>query len=239
MAFSSKDLSRRLRFPFNKRAAFRRLAEFHARSHSLDEIVDQALDMGGSGYMRVRTVQVRSEIMRLAHAVAALQPKNILEIGTYQGGTLFIWAHLASKQAISCDLADMRFPGQLYQRFPPPGSHCQVELLSGDSHTAEFRQRVEAVFADDRVDFLFIDGDHTEAGVTADYLDYKHLVRPGGIIAFHDIVESQPVACNQVFGFWQRLKRVGRVEEFVNDPGQCGCGIGILHVPEGGAPDLE
>ncbi len=238
MSLTLKEISRLLRFPFNKKAALRRLAEFHASPHDLEKIVDKAMNMGGSGYARVRTVQYRSEIMRLAHAVKALQPRTILEIGTYQGGTLFIWAQLASRLAISCDLSDMRYSGQLYRRFPPPGSDCRIELLSGDSHTQDFYQRVVRVLGGEKVDFLFIDGDHTEPGVTVDYLLYKDLVRPGGIIAFHDIVENQPVACNQVYGFWQKLKRVAQVEEYINDTSQCGCGIGILRVPEGGAPDV-
>lgn len=238
MALTFKEISRRLRFPFNKKAALRRLAEFHAAPHDLEEIVDKAMHMGGKGYMRVRTVQYRSEIMRLARAVADLKPRTILEIGTFQGGTLFIWAHLANRLAVSCDLADMRYSGQLYRRFPPPGSDCRIELLSGDSHTQAFYQRVVRELGGEKVDFLFIDGDHTESGVTIDYQLYKGLVRPGGIIAFHDIVENQPVACNQVFGLWEKLKRLAQVEEYVNDPAQCGCGIGILRVPEGGAPDV-
>ena len=88
------------------------------------------------------------------------------------------------------------------------------------------------------MDFLFIDGDHTEQGVTADYHDYKEFVRPGGLIAFHDIVELQPLPTNQVYHLWKRLKQVAQVEEFVNDPNQRGFGIGVLHVPEQGAPAL-
>ena len=48
-------------------------------------------------------------------------------------------------------------------------------------------------------DFLFIDGDHT--GVGRDYEMYRDLVRPGGLIAFHDIVADQPVEGNQVHRF--------------------------------------
>jgi len=87
-----------------------------------------------------------------------------------------------------------------------------------------------------KADFLFIDGDHREEGVTADYRDYSGFVRPGGIIAFHDIVQKQPLATNQVYYFWKRLKHVATVEEFVDDPSQIGFGIGIMRVPEAGAP---
>ena len=38
------------------------------------------------------------------------------------------------------------------------------------------------------LDMLFLDGDHRYEGVLVDWLLYKHLVSPGGLIAFHDAV---------------------------------------------------
>ena len=78
---------------------------------------------------------------------------------------------------------------------------------------------------------MFLDGDHTEAGVRADYNDYKEFVRSGGIIAFHDIVKEQAIETNQVYYFWRDLKESSSIEEFIDDPDQCGYGIGILRVP--------
>lgn len=48
------------------------------------------------------------------------------------------------------------------------------------------------------MDVLFVDGNHTEEGVRGDFLDYRHLLRPGGIIAFHEILKSQPLGSNHV-----------------------------------------
>mgnify|MGYP001825583306 CR=1 FL=1 len=238
MKAALKQLSRTLRQPLNARYAFRRLEEYHASPRSLEEVIQWAMSFGGDGYMRVKTMQVPYEITRLAKAVEALAPKTILEIGTASGGTSLIWSTLATDRVITCDLKDMRHQAPLFTRFPPPGSNCRVTLLSGDSHSADFRERVVRELDGTPVDFLFIDGDHTEPGVTQDYVDYSGLVRPGGLIAFHDIVEKQPLETNQVYYLWQRLKQVGEVEEFINDPDQRGFGIGILHVPEQGAPAL-
>lgn len=237
MKSALKDLSRKLRQPLNARFAFRRLNEFHSRVRSLNEVVEWAMDFGGSGYMRVKTMQVPAEIQQLARAVEALQPKIILEIGTARGGTCLIWSHLASERVITCDLNDMTRQAPLFTKFPPPGSGCRVTLLSGNSHNPEFKARVADELNGEKVDFLFIDGDHTVCGVTADYNDYKEFVRPGGLIAFHDIVERQPLPTNQVYYLWQKLKPLAEVEEFINDPQQCGFGIGIVHIPEQGAPD--
>ncbi len=232
MQTTLKRISRTLRAPYNRGVALRRLQEYHAQPRSLEETVDWAMNFGGGGYYLIKTLQVPAEITALARAAAALKPRTILEIGTARGGTLLIWSSLASQRVISCDLQDMSHQRALLEALPPPNSSCKVTLLSGNSHDAAFRRRVEAELAGEQVDLLFIDGDHTEAGVEKDYRDYHHLVRPGGIIAFHDIVEKQPLPTNQVYPFWQRIKQEAVTEEFVANPQQCGFGIGIIRVPE-------
>jgi predicted O-methyltransferase YrrM len=227
-----KTLSRRFRLPFNRRYAERRLQEYHAKPRSLNEVVDWAMNFGGGGYLTVKTLQIPYEITRLAETVQAIKPKIIVEIGTARGGTLLIWSHLASERVITCDLNDMSVQRPLYSRFPPPGSKCQVTLLSGNSHDAGFKARLAKELNGEKADFLFIDGDHTEPGVEADYNDYKEFVRPGGLIAFHDIIENQPLEINQVYHLWKRIKPGAEVLEFVADPNQCGFGIGVIKVAE-------
>lgn len=223
-----KELSRTLRIPFNRYFAFRRLKEYHAQPRSLEETVDWAMRFGRYGYFTIHTLQKRSEIIALAKVVAVLQPKIILEIGTARGGTLLVWSSIASDKVITCDLVHRDAQRPLLEALPPPASKCRVKLLTGNSHEAAFKQRIAQELNGRKADFLFIDGDHTESGVAQDYNDYKEFVRPGGIIAFHDIVESQPFPDNQVYHFWKKVKPGKAVEEFVNDPGQCGFGIGII-----------
>lgn len=225
-----KELSRTLRIPFSRWLAFRRLRQYHAAPRALEETVDWAMSFGRYGYFTIHTMQKRSEIIALAKAVAALKPKIIVEIGTARGGTLLIWSSLASQKVLSCDLVHRAAQKSLFQALPPPGSSCRVELLTGNSHESSFKQRVAQALNGQQADFLFIDGDHTETGVAQDYNDYKEFVRPGGIIAFHDIIENQPLPGNQVYHFWKKLKQGRAVEEFINDPAQCGFGIGITRV---------
>lgn len=226
-----RKIERTISLPFNRRRAFKRLREYHAQQRSLEQTIDFARNFGGHGYFKVKTLQIPQEILSLARAVEAIRPKIILEIGTARGGTLLIWSRLASERVISCDLEDMKNQSGLYQAFPPPGSPCRVTLLSGNSHEPDFRRRVADELGGRKADFLFIDGDHTEAGVAADYEDYRGFVRPGGIIAFHDIVEKQLLPTNQVHRFWVRIKQGARTEEFIKDPDQVGYGIGIIRVP--------
>lgn len=226
---SIKELSRTLRIPFNRFFAFRRLKQYHAKPRSLEETVDWAMNFGRYGYFTINTLQMRPEILALANAVAALKPRTILEIGTARGGTLLIWSSLASEKVITCDLVHREPQKALLEALPPQGSNCQVRLLTGNSHSADFKQRVADELAGKKVDFLFIDGDHTVEGVKADYEDYREFVRPGGLIAFHDIVEKQPFETNQVHQFWQIIKQeASNTEEFISNPDQCGFGIGIV-----------
>lgn len=226
-----KQIGRALSAKRDRDKTLSRLAEYHQRSRSLDEIVDFAMKFGGGGGLyRIKTLQKRSEILSLAGLVRELEPEIILEIGTERGGTLLIWAALASQRVISCDIQDMHVQQALYSRFPPPGSECSVTLMSGDSHSMDFLRDVEAELAGQPVDFLFIDGDHTEQGVESDFNMYRRLVRPGGLVAFHDIIEKQPLQSNQVYSFWTRIKNDYEHYEFIDDPNQCGYGIGVLRM---------
>ena len=225
-----RETGRWLRVPFNRRHAFRRLAEFHAAKRPLDEIVQWAMSFGTKGKFRVKTTQIPSEINSLAAEVAKLQPKVIVEIGTYEGGTSLIWAQLASDQVITCDINPPGPRGELIKAFPPPNSACKVSILTGDSHSTEFADRVEKELGGAEVDFLFIDGDHREAGVESDYRTYRHLVREGGLIGFHDIADKQDQSGNEVQHFWKRLKQEAVTEEIIEDRGQTGFGIGIVRV---------
>ncbi|OPX23635.1 MAG: hypothetical protein B1H04_03535 [Planctomycetales bacterium 4484_123] len=58
-------------------------------------------------------------------------------------------------------------------------------LICGDSAQRRTVLAVERAAAGP-ADVLFIDGDHGYQAVRSDYFLYRHLVRPGGVVAFHD-----------------------------------------------------
>jgi len=189
------------------------------------------------GDVTVPLVQVRSEIVQLLELLEQEKPHVVLEIGTAGGGTLFLFAQVAASDAtlISIDLADRLFGGGyhvsrkvLYKGFAR--GQQAIELVRASSHDPRTGEEVERILQGRPVDFLFIDGDHTYEGVRQDYLDYRGLVRPGGLIAFHDIVPypPRPESVGGVPDFWQELEAEGETSTFVDPTGDGGFGIGLV-----------
>lgn len=149
-------------------------------------------------------VQVPEEIEALAEFVCELKPRNVLEIGTWKGGTFYLWCALSDPRGLklSIDLPGGAFGGD---RLTPEDIRKRDDLrqtqyaylISGDSHAV--RNRAADLLAGEKLDFLFIDGDHTYEGVKQDFLMYKDFVSPSGWIAFHDINDSE----------WHRQNNVG------------------------------
>jgi cephalosporin hydroxylase len=226
-----RTLSRWLRAPLHKRQAERLIREIHAESPDLARLISRGAHLGSHGFYRVSTLQIPSEILALSKLVEDLHPRVIVEIGTSRGGTALIWAHLASECVITCDLNGSPRFSSFLESFPPPASTCHVVALVGDSHSPSFATHVKQELAGRPIDFLFIDGDHTEQGVEQEHKTYGPWVRPGGVIAFHDIVERQPRESNQVQHYWRRIRAQHSTLEFVENRDQTGFGIGVIRVP--------
>jgi len=149
------------------------------------------------------------------------------------GETLFLFTRVASKDAtiISIDLPGGRWS---YPRWMMPllkslkMEQQEIHLIRADFHNPETLNKVKNILGNKMIDFLFIDGDHSYEGVKMDFEMYSPLVRKGGIIAFHDIVEFPPGTGCEVNRFWNEIKRKYRHLEIVKDYGQKWAGIGVL-----------
>ncbi len=126
---------------------------------------------GGRGFIQ----QDKEEFWELMEYLLVLNPKRIMEIGNACGGTTLFWQALAP---IVISLDQKPLEGHI-----PPSYFPNVEFLVGDSHKPETLEKARRYAP---VDFLFIDGDHCTEGVKQDYEMYSSLVRPGGLIGFHD-----------------------------------------------------
>lgn len=194
---------------------------------------------GWGWYKRIGPYQVDLEFRNLAAWAMAQRPKVVLEIGTASGGTLLMWARIASRRVISVDLPGgihgggyPVFKSRLFREYIHDRSDVQMDLFRASSQESATRDRVTKLLGDDRVDILFIDGDHRLPGVTRDYELWRELVAPGGHIVFHDILPHPKLESSQVDQLWRRLRDAnpGRTQEIVAAEDQGWAGIGILAV---------
>lgn len=135
--------------------------------------------------------QRREEFIGLLRVFRENNPGCVMEIGTAEGGSLFCFCKLAPDNAkiISVDLPPLAYE-LFYRKYFKYFTKRKLHLLKGDSHKNETLKKVKEVLNNDKIDFLFIDADHSYEGVKKDFEMYSPLVRPGGIIAFHDIATS-------------------------------------------------
>jgi cephalosporin hydroxylase len=198
----------------------------------------------GVGGVGIAPMQDPSELRKLLALVAQQQPRVVLEIGTARGGTLCAFARVAARDAllVSVDLPGGAFGGG-YPRWRAPlyrafaRAEQRIVLLRGDSHAEETLERVRTVLEGRPVDFLFVDGDHSYDGVRRDVELYSPLLRPGAIVALHDIVpqgSNEPDGPEYLVGgvpeYWRELRaQHDTTEELVADWSQGRFGIGVVH----------
>jgi predicted O-methyltransferase YrrM len=155
----------------------------------------------------------------------------ICEIGTDNGGTLYLWSKILKPGGliISVDLAKLyrKSINRFLRRIFP--KEQQVYFIREDSHTSICVEKLVRILKEKKIDFLFIDGDHSYDGVKQDFSDYSKFVKKGGIIAFHDIsVTELPENICGVFKFWNEIKMEYKYKEIIGE--KDGIGIGLIFV---------
>lgn len=225
---------RRLELLARCELASKRLRSRLERAHSPEGWIDLCFDFE-SGGVAIVPYQVKSELLALLELLQERPPRTVVEIGTHRGGTLFLFARVAAPDAclVTVDLWGGPFGGgyareraRLYRSFRR--DRQRVELVRGDSHQTDTRDRIATLLRGREIDFLFIDGDHSYEGVKCDLELYGPLVSNDGVIAFHDIVPGPPEATGGVPRLWEELKRSSPVRELVADWQQEIAGIGVV-----------
>ena len=202
----------------------------------------------------VPLLQYAGEFAELLELYRALAPRAVLEIGSLHGGTLWHWLRFARPGALVLNVdalvctQDTRYASQkaghdgLWAHW---ASNRGVHLKTFTGYSADLAilaQVRAALFeasgavspqlgADDQwrcLDFLFLDGDHSYAGVQFDYFHYAPLVRPGGLVALHDILDRPT---SQVARLWREIVQSGsRTRELLESPDQPEMGIGVVFI---------
>jgi len=178
--------------------------------------------------------QKKYEILMLQAFLKNEKISRIVEVGTWTGGSALLWAHMVSKYEdgiVYC--CDLQFKWGAYwnrdlitniithwdtQIYTNSAYRKYIQELQGDSHDPVFIEKVRNQVGEGSIDFMFIDGDHSYEGIKADFNNYYSLVKKGGFIAFHDIIDSE---YHRSFGcyvekFWQEIKNNFEHWEFID-----------------------
>lgn len=203
----------------------------------INELIKEAYKIGMS--------QIDSEIKFLLDYIIThnIKLNNVLEIGSKLGGTAYIWRKLAENKVLSIDLPGGQYGGWILQDHPYLGRVIDkrneffekegISYFVGDSHSIQTISYVQDFFSEEKLDMLFLDGDHTLFGVMQDFLNYKDLVKQGGLIVFHDINNSRyhDHVGVEVHQLWEMLhdnyKNKWKFDQIIAD-NYWGYGIGII-----------
>ena len=159
------------------------------------------------------TIQHRQEWNKMIKHIGHFN--SFIEIGTHKGGTFEELSKRCNGLKISIDLCSGSFGGigsesakernEIISRI-----YDNTHFIEGDSKHFDTVLKLNAILNGKKVDFLFIDGDHTFYGAQSDYIIYKQFVKQGGFIAFHDIVSSDFHAARNchVAKLWAKLNGV-------------------------------
>lgn len=136
-----------------------------------------------------------NEIMVLSAICAALQPRNVFEFGTFTGAsTLAIAANSPSDVKIhTLDIppedrkshrtgvgSDIPFEFEIGQAFRGTKWESNIQILTADARkldVSDFKQSM---------DLVFVDADHTYSFVKNDTEKALQMLKPGGVILWHD-----------------------------------------------------
>jgi cephalosporin hydroxylase len=151
------------------------------------------------------------EFNKLMEIYQSHQPKVVLEIGSFYGGTLWHWIHYNSQleKLTSIDLPitpkDTRYHNMINAKAKWKdwihGTNIRFTEILGDSRSRQVLKKAFEVHQEPDVDFLLIDGDHSYKGVLNDFHNYYGLVKKGSLIVLHDVITIKSVK-----KFWDQIK---------------------------------
>lgn len=189
-------------------------------------------------------LQIKSEIKELLEILKNSGANNLLEIGSANGGTLFLFSGCVSPNAklVGIDVPFGRFRAtysiarrSFFKSFI--GRKQKLRIIERNSQKKSTLKAAERFVSGSQFDFIFIDGDHSYEGVKKDFQLYSSLVRDGGLICFHDIVHHPPGTVShaaEVDVFWNSIKSEYDHLEIIENDSQIWGGIGVIR--KGGIP---
>lgn len=120
---------------------------------------------------------------------------NYVEIGTYYGGSASLMIHRPNTNVISIDVGHPAPKNEAISNVNRFNIHDNNYIyIEGNSQETRIVNKLIDVlnnFDNNKIDILFIDGDHSYNGAYNDFINYSQLVRNGGYIVFDDYMDYE------------------------------------------------
>jgi len=184
---------------------------------------------GYGNYRSIEPMQSDEPLRELLERVKQTEPETVVEIGTARGGSFYAMVRIleSADRFVSVNLGrsfGYKHKIPLLKKFD---EEKNLKFIPGDSHSHQTYKNVKEEVGG-KIDFLFIDGDHSYSGVKKDFKTYGDMVGEGGVIAFHDIQHEHPrVGVDEL---WTEIKSEYETEEIDVSPERTTGGIGVVYV---------
>lgn len=200
----------------------------------------------------VPIIQRKWEFMKLLDLYRTRQPLKVLEVGTGYGGTLYYWLKEAAPESIVVAVDSYsknewygsdKDNRKLYDEWVSQSKVGMLTVVAGNCQDPEILAQVNQ---QGPYDWIFIDAGHKTWETLLDWNNYKEMVAPGGLMAFHDIISyyedeiTKEVLCD-VPSAWEQIRAEGyltqeliampRKEWYTSNGHNDWSGIGIVYFP--------
>lgn len=163
------------------------------------------------------------ELGTLLSVLYYAQPRVILEIGTYAGGSAWAFGRLPSlSHIVTVDTAPQPEAAERLASLP-----CRATQITANSTDGNTVNLVRAALDSYAPDVVFIDGDHLYTSARRDWELYMPLVTHGGLVVLHDTQGYPNNPTVQVPALWAELRATYPTTELVDRPGGPG-GTGLV-----------
>ncbi len=178
----------------------------------------------------VPILQWEKEFKVLLELYRRLAPADVLEVGTYHGGTLYHWLQNTARPGAKIVTVDSYAVGVDNRHFYDDWNvnDTRLVVIEGDSHAGE---TVAEIAAHGPFDFVFIDAGHYYDEVRKDWEIYRPMVKPGGMICLHDILTHPAWPSIEVGRLWDEVKGGELSFEIVENRAAEWGGIAVVMVP--------
>lgn len=206
---------------------------------------EKAYGIAAAAVSQNEAAQKVEELAELILYLLPREPKTIVEIGSFKGGTLWAFRQafprakiISIDPLIICAKCDSRLA---HSNCPRDRVRQNASLyLERRSDDAYLLKGMPTFVGDSGIDFHFIDGDHSREAVDNDFSKYAPLLSGTGVVALHDILApalTWPDSGSPGSGpmeFWHNvytMKLIPQAFQIVAEPEEWG-GIGVIPKPE-------